>query len=204
MDASYQLWGARGNHFSSRSEPGPVIKVPGANAETSGSEADMRHKIRPVPDSNDQALGAISKVPIFDSLQGDEVRTLMQHMGYFTAAEGDVIFEEGEDGDHVCFVVSGSIEILKHVGESEQVVIATLRRGRSVGEMAVIDRLKRSATVRAKEKTNVLVMSRDQFEDILTRYPAMGIKVLKGISIVLSQNLRKTATRLADYMLPLA
>lgn len=163
----------------------------------------MRHKIKPVPDSNEQALGAISQIPIFDSLQGDEVRTLMQHMGYFTAAAGDIVFEEGEDGDHVCFVVSGCLEILKTVGETEQVTIATLKRGRSVGEMAVIDKLKRSATVRAREKTNILVMSRDQFDDILTRYPAMGIKVLKGIATMLSHNLRKTATRLADYMLPL-
>jgi CRP-like cAMP-binding protein len=163
----------------------------------------MRHKIKRVPDSNDQALGAISQVPIFDALEGEEVRTLIQHMGYFTAAAGEVIFEEGEDGDHVCFIVSGSVEVLKTVGETEQVTIATLKRGRSVGEMAIVDKLKRSATVRAKEKTNLLVISREQFEDILKRYPPLGIKILKGLAMMLSHNLRKTATRLADYMLPL-
>ena len=67
----------------------------------------------------------------------------------------------------------------------------------------MIDKLKRSATVRAQVETNVLVMSRQQFDDILTKYPAMGIKILKGLAMMLSQNLRKTATRLADYMLPL-
>ena len=52
--------------------------------------------------------------------------------------------------------------------------------------------------------TNILVMSRKQFDHVLTTYPALGIKILKGIAIMLSGNLRKTATRLADYMLPLS
>jgi len=163
----------------------------------------MKHKIKPVPDKNDQVLSAISQIPIFDSLKGDECRTLIQHMGYFKAAAGDLLFEEGEDGDHVCFVVSGGLEVLKNVGEEENVTIATLKKGRSFGEMAMVDKLKRSATVRAQVDTNVLVMSREQFEDILTTHPKMGIKILKGLSMMLSQNLRKTATRLADYMLPL-
>lgn len=164
----------------------------------------MHHQIKPVPDKNDQVLSAINQIPIFDSLQGSECRTLIHHMGYFKATAGDILFEEGEDGDHVCFVVSGKLEVLKTVGEEDLVTIATLKKGRSFGEMAMIDKLKRSATVRAKETTNVLVMSREQFEDILTTHPVMGIKILKGIALMLSQNLRKTATRLADYMLPLS
>jgi CRP/FNR family transcriptional regulator, cyclic AMP receptor protein len=167
------------------------------------SEDRMRHKIKPVPEKNDQVLSALSQIPIFDSLKGDECRTLVQHMGYFKAAAGDLLFEEGDDGDHVCFVVSGSLEVLKDVDEEKHVTIATLKKGRSFGEMAIIDKLKRSATVKAQEDTNVLVMSREQLDDILTRYPALGIKILKGIAMMLSQNLRKTATRLADYMLPL-
>lgn len=163
----------------------------------------MRHKIKPVPDKNDQVLSAINQIPIFDSLKGDECRILIQHMGYFKAAAGDLLFEEGEDGDHVCFVVSGGLEILKTVGEEKHVTLATLKKGRSFGEMAMIDKLKRSATVKAQVETNVLVISRDQFDDILTKYPAMGIKILKGLAMMLSHNLRKTATRLADYMLPL-
>ena len=163
----------------------------------------MKHKIKPVPDKNDQVLSAVSQIPIFDSLKGDECRTLIQHMGYFKAAAGDHLFEEGDDGHHVCFVGSGGLEVLKNVGEEKNVTIATLKKGRSFGEMAMIDKLKRSATVKAQVSTNILVMSRDQFEDILTKYPALGIKILKGIALMLSQNLRKTATRLADYMLPM-
>lgn len=164
----------------------------------------MRHKIKPVPETNDQVLSAISQIPIFDSLKGDECRILVQHMGYFKAAAGDLLFEEGEDGDYVCFVVSGRLEVLKNVGEEKQVTLATLKKGRSFGEMAIIDKLKRSATVKAQVETNVLVISCQQFDDLLTTHPAMGIKVLKGLAMMLSQNLRKTATRLADYMLPLS
>lgn len=163
----------------------------------------MRQKITPVPDTSSKVLSAVSQIPIFDSLGGDEIGLLVKHMGYCKAAAGEIVFEEGEDGDHVCFVVSGALAVLKRVDEAGQVALTTLKKGRSFGEMAMIDKLKRSATVRAKVDTNMLVMSRKQFDYVLSSHPAMGIKILKGIAVMLSQNLRKTATRLADYMLPL-
>ena len=163
----------------------------------------MRHEIKPVPEGNKQVLSAISQVPIFDKLDGDEIKILIRNLGYFKAKEGDIIFEEGEEGTHVCFVVSGTLDVLKKVEGDEQVVITSVRQGRSVGEMAIIDKLTRSATIRARTETNVLVMSAKQFNYILGTYPGMGIKILKGLAIMLSGNLRKTATRLADYMLPM-
>jgi CRP-like cAMP-binding protein len=70
--------------------------------------------------------------------------------------------------------------------------------------MAMIDSLKRSASIRARERSNIICISRTQFDHLLQNYPALGIKVLKGLAVMLSQNLRKTASRLADYMLPMS
>ena len=163
----------------------------------------MKHQIKPVPTESKQALSTISQIPIFDSLDGDEIKKLITHMGFFTAAAGDILFEEGEEGEHMCFIVSGAVDILKAVDDGGQVVLTTLKKGRSVGEMAVIDSLKRSATVKARVETNLLVISKTQFETLLKSQPVLGIKILMGIAQLLSQNLRKAATRLADYMLPL-
>lgn len=164
----------------------------------------MRQQIKPVPDANTQVLSAISQIPIFDTLTGDEIKLLVQNMGYCKVRAGETVFEEGEDGDHVCFVVSGGLDVIKNANEEGRVSLTALKKGRSFGEMSIIDKLKRSATVKARIDSNILVMSRKQFDHVTQNYPSMGVKILKGISIMLSQNLRKTATRLADYMLPLA
>ena len=164
----------------------------------------MRHQIKPVPELDDGVMSSIGQVPIFDQLNKDDVRVLAKHLGCFRAKAGEVIFEEGEEGNHLLFVVSGALDVYKQTETGTPVVISTLKRGRSAGEMAIIDKLTRSASVRARVDSNVFVMSRRQFDHLLTGYPGMGIRILKGLSIMLSQNLRKTASRLADYMLPMS
>jgi len=116
----------------------------------------------------------------------------------------EVIFKEGDKGDYVCFVTDGSLDVVKKNEVAKDVVIASLGRGRSMGEMAVIDDFPRSATVRARNKTTLIILTRDGFNQILDQHSQIGVKMLKGIARLLSMNLRKTSSRLADYMLPLS
>ena len=69
--------------------------------------------------------------------------------------------------------------------------------------MAVIDEFPRSATVKARTKSTLLTLSRDNFNYIVEGHSSVDVKILKGIASLLSMNLRKTSSRLADYMLPL-
>ena len=78
-----------------------------------------------------------------------------------------------------------------------------MTRARSIGEMAVIDEFPRSATVKARTKSTLLTLSRDNFNYIVEGHSSVDVKILKGIASLLSMNLRKTSSRLADYMLPL-
>jgi CRP-like cAMP-binding protein len=87
--------------------------------------------------------------------------------------------------------------------EGTMVAIATLRKGRSIGEMSIIDEAPRSATIRARTKSTVILINRVQFNQIIDKYPFIGIKILKGLARLLSMNIRKTSSRLADYMLPI-
>ncbi len=72
------------------------------------------------------------------------------------------------------------------------------------GQTPVIDEYPRSATVKACNEVILFMITRKEFNLILVKYPLIGIKLLKAISRILSQSLRKTSSRLADYMLPLS
>ena len=104
------------------------------------------------------------------------------------------------------YLLEGELEVIKEsaVEGKEGIVISTLSKGQSIGEMSVIEKTPRSATVRARTATTVLTLSADGFDIILEKHPRIGIKILKGISRLLSMNLRKTSARLAEYMLPLS
>jgi CRP-like cAMP-binding protein len=142
-------------------------------------------------------------IPIFDEIKGEDLKIISRHMNLVELNPREILFREGEKGDYVCFVAEGSLEVLKKTEAGGYVPLAGLRRGRSIGEMAVIDDFPRSATVRAHSKATLVTLSRERFNLILEQHPGIGVSILKGIARLLSQNLRKTSSRLADYMLPL-
>jgi CRP/FNR family cyclic AMP-dependent transcriptional regulator len=144
--------------------------------------------------------------PFFETLTSEDVLTIAEHINFLEISEGEILFTEGEEGECVYFVIEGDLDVIKAsaVEGREGVVISRLARGRSIGEMSVIDKAPRSATVRARTKATVMTLSADGFDLVLRRHPRVGIKILKGISRLLSINLRKTSARLAEYMLPLS
>jgi CRP/FNR family cyclic AMP-dependent transcriptional regulator len=144
--------------------------------------------------------------PFFETLTSEDILIIAEHINFLEIDEGAYVFREGDGGDCVYFVIEGELEVIKEsaVDGKEGVVISTLSKGQSIGEMSVIEKTPRSATVRARTPTTVLTLSADGFDIILEKHPKIGIKILKGISRLLSMNLRKTSSRLAECMLPLS
>jgi CRP/FNR family transcriptional regulator, cyclic AMP receptor protein len=142
-------------------------------------------------------------IPLFDELHTAELKILAQHMNVIEVQRNDILFREGDKGSYMCFVVDGILDVLKQTAASKEVVISSLARGRSIGEMSVIDSFPRSATVRARTVTTLVVLTRERFDSLLKEQPPIGIKILKSIARLLSMNLRKTSSQLADVMLPI-
>lgn len=141
-------------------------------------------------------------VRILDTLGGDELATLAGYMNFVEVMPGEVVFKEGDNGDYFCFLADGVLEVFKSNEKGENVLLTTLKRGNSLGEMAVIENSPRSATVIARTEATLVTLTNKAFNDILKTHPLMGIKILKGIARLLSQNLRYTSATLADNLLP--
>ncbi len=139
-------------------------------------------------------------LPLFDQLDGEELDIVATYMNYFELDKGTYLFKEGDRGDYVCFVVEGTMQVFKESAKGKRVLIATLPKGSTLGEMSIIDETNRSATVRASENVVLLILSRKGFDIILDKHPKIGIKILKGIARLLSLNMRRTSSLLADYM----
>jgi len=112
---------------------------------------------------------------------------------------GGLVCKEGQHGSFLSFVVKGKLEIVKTL-EGKEVIISTIEEGDTLGEMALIDGLTRSATVRACNPSTILILRRDDFNSLLVKHPTVGIKILKGISRLLSLNLRKASAQITAYM----
>jgi len=144
-------------------------------------------------------LAALAKIPFFDTLDEQEQQVLMNYMSLYELGEGDVLFKEGQVGQYVAFVVEGTMEVLKKSITGADIAITSVGQGYSIGEMSLIDKAPRSATLRARSKTTLAILAQNGFKLILEKHPTMGIKILIGFARFQTENLRKTSNRLNAY-----
>jgi len=96
-------------------------------------------------------------------------------------ASGEIIFNEGSTGEVMYVIQSGKVKITKRT-ESEEVTIATLGEGEIFGEMAVFDRLPRSATAVALGDARVLSVDKKKLFTTINRDPTLVFKMLESMS----------------------
>jgi SulP family sulfate permease len=113
--------------------------------------------------------------------------------------QGDIICREGEDGDRMWLLAKGSVSvrILLSNGRGYR-RITSLARGTTLGEMALVESARRSATVVADEPVTCYELQRDGFDKILVEHPQLATKLLSNLSRELARRLRKTSDDLRN------
>ena len=146
------------------------------------------------------ALEELQKIPIFRRFTLAELKTVQQATQRQDVAQEEVLIAEGDRSDFICFVVDGRLDVIKKTFTGEQIIINALSRGQSFGEMALMEKSPRSATVKAVTPSSLVILSRAQFDALIRDHPEVAVKILMGISMLLSKKLRQTNSRLINYM----
>lgn len=104
---------------------------------------------------------------------------------------GEILFEEGEEGNYVSFVISGSLNVLKMTNwQNLTDVIATLNEGSCIGGISLVDHAPRSAKVIANKNTKLAILTQDAFDTMVKHEPKLAVNVLEGVVQTLSENLQ--------------
>jgi len=151
-------------------------------------------------ESEEDTRKFLVSLPLFDSFNVDELSVLAKHMSYVHLRRGEFLFVEGDKGTFMGFVVRGVLEVLKKAETGENIVIARLTKGSSIGEMAIIDKSPRSATVMAKQPTTMVTLTEKGFDILTEKSPTLGVKVIQKVARLLSLNMRRTSSKLADLL----
>ena len=123
----------------------------------------------------------LKAVPLFAGLNAVQLVPVTEILTEVAYEEGDRIFEEGDEGHHLYIVVRGEVEVV-----IDGNVVATLGDQDCFGEMAVLERSVRSATIRASTDVLVQAIAREDFQDLFDLYPGLS----RGIIKVLVDRLR--------------
>ncbi len=135
------------------------------------------HQSSPIQErSSRQAVVTNSLTGIFGTLPDDQLAQIEHRLTWYELAGGAVLFRQGDTSDGVFFVISGRLRALVDTA-GEQISIGEIRRGESVGEMALLTGEPRTATVVAVRDTVLVGLTKQAFEAIVQLAPLLAIHV---------------------------
>lgn len=134
-------------------------------------------------------INLLGRIPFFTSLPAEELDRLMSELEVLNLASGEILFLEGDPGEHLYVVVKGELEILMAPGTSNELLLNLLHEGEYLGEMSLVQPGgHRTASARARGDVVLLTMNRKQFLDLIQRHPELSYAMVS----VLSQRLDNT------------
>ncbi len=116
----------------------------------------------------------LSRVPLFSSVPAEQIRDLSGLFSKVVYSKGDVICRQGVAGDSMYVIRSGAVSVFKEVGGRE-FFVQELKRGDFFGELALLSRGERQATVVASLDVVLFCLTRENFEVLLKKNKSIGL-----------------------------
>jgi len=135
----------------------------------------------------DKYFQFLKKVKFFNSLSDEDIHEIEAVCQKQFFESGTVIFSEGTLGYHFYIILTGNIEIIKDYNKSEQDSLTVLTQEQSFGELALIDNFPRSATAVAREETELLSISRDDFHSVVKGSAPISFSIMKSLSSMIRE-----------------
>ena len=137
----------------------------------------------------------LKKIPLFSELTENEIYQVMKLSFEKKYPKDSTLFVEGMAGEVLYIIKAGKVDIVKKTPQGE-VLLSSLGPGEFLGEMSLIDDSKRSATARVAEDSELVVITRKCFNDMLQGDPHITSKLLLHFLRISAKRLRETDKRL--------
>jgi CRP/FNR family transcriptional regulator, cyclic AMP receptor protein len=127
--------------------------------------------------SQDTKVAALKRAPLFEGLSKKELTLLARVSEDMELEKGTVLCKEGELGHEFFVIVEGETEVTRKGRK-----VANRKGGDFVGEIALLEEVPRTATVKAKTPLRVFVLTSRDFHHLLEESPQVERKVLRALA----------------------
>jgi len=137
---------------------------------------------------NKEDIIKLLKNPLFEGMTKeilDEVASAVQEE---VKPAGSKIFRQNEEGEHFYIIEKGRVRVYRESETGIEIDLNELGPGDDFGEIALVTDRPRTATVEALEETHLLVLSKEQFDNILENHPRIYANVAKYLSDLLDKD----------------
>ena len=121
-------------------------------------------------------IAFLKKIHLFHGLEEDELAAIAEELDEVSYPAGSVVFKQGTKADSFYLIYAGKVRIVRRQNNRE-IQLARLVREDYFGEMALVEKRTRSATVTAEADTVLLVLSRQDFEKLYKQKPEIKLNL---------------------------
>jgi len=139
----------------------------------------------------------LRNVPLFRGLPTMDLERISELMVSKRFKRNNLIIFEDDLGQNLFVIEKGRVKVSGISNEGGEAIFAILGEGDIFGELSIIDGLARSATVTSIEDVELWVLNRNQFLDLLDKYPSIAVELLKE----LANRLRKSDAQIKSLTL---
>lgn len=152
------------------------------------------------PEFRKEICDMIAGMQLFADLAWMDVQALANYVECYDVPGNTVIFNEGEPGSYLCLLVKGQIEILKEDADGVQRQLVVVSRGKTVGEMSIVDGEPRSATCKTQSDSVVLLLTKENYQRLIKERPALAVTIISKIAKLMSQRLRALSGQFVEHL----
>jgi CRP-like cAMP-binding protein len=136
--------------------------------------------------------GFLKRSDLFENQPPEVIRAVLDQGEVREFGAGDVVFDQGDEGDRLYIVKSGVLEVLAAPSDgAEPVPVAYLGAGEVLGELALLTGSRRTATVRSPERAELFTLEKAVFLDLMLTLPAFA----RNLCLVLARRLEATTLK---------
>jgi CRP/FNR family cyclic AMP-dependent transcriptional regulator len=128
------------------------------------------------------AKEALCRVAMFQSLGESDLDALAGVARQITAERGELIVSQGSAGENLYIVARGQIRVYLSDETGKEIILGLEGPGAIFGEIAVLDRQPRSASVAAMERTELLVIEGREFRQLLEVHAGLSLGVIAALA----------------------
>jgi HEAT repeat protein len=145
-----------------------------------GGGPDMAGSERTLTDLDTMLL--LRRVPLFEGLDPEDLQRIAATSVERTFADGETLMREGDLGDELVVIVTGSVRVVRQEADGGERLIRRYEAGDHIGELAVLRERPRAATVLAEGELRGLVIGGDALKSILRERPEAAMAMLATLA----------------------
>jgi CRP-like cAMP-binding protein len=124
----------------------------------------------------------LKSVPIFSELDTDRLKQISLLGSRKFYKKDSTILHENETGSALFVIISGKVKVSRESDDGKEVILSILNESDFFGEMAILDGLNRSAGVTAIEETELFLIQRTDFLNLLQDHPEISVSLLQELT----------------------